>query len=168
MKQLLVFSVFALALLSCSGGNRQATSALQALELDSLLVVADKEVDKTVTVVGYVTHTCKHSGKKCFLTGESQKVTLRVEAGSEIGGFSSELVGSKLAVTGILREHRLSQEYIDKREDDVKQLQGQEGNAEACAAELNNISDMRKWMEDHDRDYFVIYYMDGLKYEKLD
>jgi hypothetical protein len=27
---------------------------------------------------------------------------------------------------------------------------------------------MRKWMEDNDKEYYAIYYMDGLKYELLD
>jgi len=108
MKQIFVFSVLALALFSCSGNRNQAENTDIALELDYLLTIAEQEVDKTVTVVGYVTHTCKHSGKRCFIVGESQKVSLQVEAEGEIESFSAELVGSKLAITGTLKEHRLS------------------------------------------------------------
>ena len=167
MKKLLL-AVLVLALLSCSGNNQQSESVATAFELDNLLAIADQELNDTITVVGYVTHTCKHSGKRCFIVGESQKASLRVEAQGEIGGFTAELVGSKLAITGILKEHHLSQEYIDGLEVDVKKLQQKEGMAEACAAELSNISDMRKWMKEHNKNYYVIYYMDGLKYEVLD
>jgi len=168
MKQLVFLAVLASALLSCSGSQKQAAVSDTAVELDQLLVVADQKVDNTLTVVGYVTHTCKHAGKKCFIVGESQEVSLRVEAEGEIEAFSAELVGSKLAITGILKEQRLSREYIDEYENDVKQLEGQEGMAETCAAELSNINDMRKWMADNNKDYYVIYYMDGLTYDVLD
>ena len=168
MRQLFVFSVLALALFACSGNNKQAETAVTSYELDNLLAVADENVDETLTVVGYVTHTCMHSGKKCFIVGESQETSFRVEALGEIETFSSELVGSKLAITGILKEQQLSEEYIDEMEVEVKQLENEEGMAETCATELSNISDMRKWMKDHDKNYYVIYYMDGLKYDVID
>ena len=168
MKQLFIFSVLALALFSCSGNKKQAEAPVPAFELDNLLAVADQKVDATVTVVGYVTHTCKHSGKRCFIVGESQEASIRVEAEGEIETFSSELIGSKLAITGVLKEYQLSEEYINEMESEVKQLEESAGMAEVCAAELSNISDMRKWMKEHDKNYFVIYYMDGLKYDVLD
>ena len=167
MKQILGI-VLALAFFSCSGNRQQSGDKTEVYELDKLLSVADQELDKTITVMGYVTHTCKHSGKKCFIVGESQKISLRVEAEGEIETFTPDLVGSKLAITGILKEHQLSQEYIDELENDVKQLENQEGMEAACAAELANISDMRQWMKENDKDYYSLYYMDGLKYEVLD
>jgi hypothetical protein len=168
MKQLIVFSIVALALFSCTGNKKQADASDKTYELDNLLTVADQKVDETVTVVGYVTHTCKHSGKRCFIVGESQQTSLRVEAEGDIESFSSELIGSKLAITGILKEYHLSGEFIDEMENDVKELEQEEGMAETCAAELSNINDMRKWMQDHEKNYFVIYYMDGLKFDVLD
>ena len=169
MKQFLFVAAFALALFSCSGNRQQGDALAVAYDLDNLLAVAEEQVENTVTVVGFVTHTCKHSGKKCFIVGESQETSIRVEATGEIESFSSELVGSKLAITGILKEHHLSKEYIDEMENEVKQLQLEEKVAEeVCAAELSNISDMRQWMKDRGKDYYVIYYMDGLTYEVLD
>ena len=168
MKQIFLFSVLALALFSCSGNNKQAETAVGSYELDNLLAVADQKVDETLTVVGYVTHTCMHSGKKCFIVGESQEASFRIEAQGDIETFSSELIGSKLAVTGVLKEQQISEEYINEMEIEVKQLENEDGMEETCATELSNISDMRKWMKDHDKNYYVIYYMDGLKYDVLD
>jgi len=168
MKRLFVFSVLVLALFSCSGNSKQAEASAETFELDNLLTVAEQKVDSTVTVVGYVTHTCKHSGKKCFIVGDSQKVTLQVMANGEIETFSPELVGSKLAITGVLKEYQLSEDYINEKEKDVKQLEKEEGMAEACAAELSNISDMRQWMKDHGKNYYVMYYMNGQKFNVLD
>jgi nitrogen regulatory protein PII len=174
MKQFLLLAVLSLALFACSGNKKQAetsneeqTSAL-TYELDNLLAVADREVDQTITVIGYVTHTCKHSGKRCFIVGESQEASLRVEAKGEIEAFDRDLVGSKLAITGILKEQHLSKEYIAEMEKDVELKKEEDGSAEACAAELSNIDDMRKWMKEHNKDYYVIYYMDGLDYEILE
>ena len=176
MKKLVFFAVLSITLVACSG-KRQPTNASNdqtsvksesVFELDQLLAVADQKLEDTLTVIGYVTHTCKHSGKRCFIVGESQSASMRVEAKGEIGGFNRELVGSKLAITGILKERRLSQEYISEIEKDANLKKEEDGAAESCAAELSNIADMRKWMKDHNKDYYVIYFMDGLTFEELE
>ena len=70
MKQLFLFTVLSFALFSCSANKKQAdTASSYTYELDRLLAVADQKVNDTITLVGYVTHTCKHSGKKCFVVG---------------------------------------------------------------------------------------------------
>jgi hypothetical protein len=180
MKQLFVLSVLSVAIFSCSGNKKAETATetaevttvadeqLPAFGLDSLLKVAERELDKTVKVNGYVTHTCKHSGKRCFIVGESQSVSMRIEAKGEIGGFNRELVGSKIEVAGILKERRLSSEYIANMEKDVELKKKEDGSAESCAAELSNIAEMRKWMKDNGKDYYSIYYMDGLNFTVLD
>ena len=170
MKQFIAYAVLALALFSCSGNQKQAEASDWAYELDYLLAVADQEVDKTVTVVGFVIHTCKHSGKKCFIVGESQATSLRVEIDpdGEIDAFSPELVGSKLAITGIIKEQHLSGEFIDTLESNVLLSQQEGASPEQCEAELSNISDMRNWMKENDKSYYIIYYMDGLKYELVE
>jgi hypothetical protein len=177
MKQLFLFAVLSVALVACSGSKKtetpvdetkdSVTTAIPVYELDKLLEVADSEIDQTVKVIGHVTHTCKHSGKRCFIVGESQQASMRVEAKGEIGGFNRELVGSKLEITGILKERRLAKEYIDRMEKDVEVKKKEDGTAESCAAELSNISEMRKWMKDHGKEYYVIYYMDGLNFTAL-
>jgi len=162
--------VLALALFSCSGNRQQTETAVATFELDNLLAVADQEVDKTVTVTGIVTHTCKHSGKKCFIVGESQAVSLQVfvDAEGEIEMFTPDLIGSKLAITGVFKEEHTSQEEIDEYEKSIKIMEEEGTSPEACATELASIKDMRQWMADHGKDYFVSYYMEGLKYEVLD
>jgi len=165
MNKIFLLAVLAVAVCSCTSKKQ---SEFQVFELDRLLAVAEQELENTVTVVGYVTHTCKHSGKRCFIIGESQKATMRVEAEGDIGGFSADLVGSKLAITGVVQERRLSEEYIAQWEKNVHQQMEEDGSAETCAAELSNISDMRNWMIEHGKDYYAIYFMDGLSFEVLD
>jgi hypothetical protein len=179
MKQLFLLAAMSAVLFSCNGNKKTASvensdvstsvvAGLPVFELDDLLQVAEQEVEKTVKVVGYVTHTCKHSGKRCFIVGESQQASMRVEAKGEIGGFNRELVGSKLEITGILKERRLTKEYIAQMEKNVEIKKQEDASAESCAAELSNISDMRQWMKDHNKEHFSIFYMDGLEYATLE
>lgn len=178
MKKLMLIACVAFVIVACSHEKKQLQEGEIAQKtsltsnvygLDSLLVVADKLVDKDVTVRGFVTHTCKHSGKRCFIVGESQKASLRVEAKGDIGGFNRELIGSELAISGVLKERKLSREYIDQYEKDVNEKKLKEdGSAETCQAELNNIQEMRDWMKSNNKDYYSIYYMDGQNYEVVE
>ncbi|MDR1437034.1 MAG: hypothetical protein LBI65_02830 [Candidatus Symbiothrix sp.] len=179
MKQFFLLIALSAAFFSCNGNKKaeivengnmamSATDGIAVFDLDGLLQVAGQEVDKTVKVVGYVTHTCKHSGKRCFIAGESENASMRVEAKGEIGGFNRELVGSKLEITGILKERRLSKEYLDQMEQNVELKRQEDASAESCAAELSNINDMRRRMKEQDKEYFSIFYMDGLDYTVLD
>ncbi|MDR0823689.1 MAG: hypothetical protein LBN74_01240 [Prevotella sp.] len=179
MKKFLTIIVFALCLSAC--GNKKANtnevvaeekitvdSNLPVYELDDLLAVADQQVDKEVIVKGFVTHTCKHSGKRCFIVGNNENASMRVEAGGNIGGFNRELVGSELAINGIVKENRLTKEYINRMEEELKGgTLKEDGSAESCQAELNNINEMRKWMKDNNKDYYSIYYLNGTNYEVI-
>ena len=175
-----VIFIAALALMAACGNNPKKVSDKTAenttrsaetasYKLDDLLAAADGLVDKTVTVTGFVTHTCKHAGKRCFIVGDSQKTSFRIEAKGNIGGFNRELTGSEIAVTGTLRERRLSQEYLDQAEKDANDKKMQEdGSAESCEAELANIAEMKAWMKEHGKDYYAVYYMDGEDYEVVE
>lgn len=182
MKKNLFFIPFVSLLLcitSCGKQNNQSATAnnnidnttitnVATYELDSLLAIADQLIDKTVKVRGVVTHTCKHSGKRCFIVGESE-TSFRIEAGGEIGGFNKELVGSELDILGVVKERRLTKEYIDQYEKDVEAEKVKEdGSAETCQAELSNIESMRKWMKDNNKDYYAIYYMNGENYDVVE
>lgn len=178
MKKLLFFAAFACLLAACgnnansqkdasaSADNTTLAAAASVYGLDDMLLKADELLDQKVTVEAYVTHTCKHSGKRCFVVGESQKTSMRVEAKGNIGGFNRELIGSKVLITGTLHERRLSQEYLDQMEKDMNEKKLQEdGSAESCEAELANIEEMKAWMKENGKDYYAVYYMDGEDYE---
>ncbi len=180
MKKVLFFSVLAFCLVACNNNKKAdqtdqmteevtAKADIPAFELDDLLKVADQYVDKSIKVRGYVTHTCKHSGKRCFIQGDEKQVTMRIEAGGEIGGFNKELVGSKIETAGTLKEKRLTKEYIDQWEKETNEKKAKEdGSAETCVAELNNIKEMRDWMKENGKDYYSIFYLDGEKYETVE
>lgn len=183
MKKVL-FMMAALALMAACGNNakkqkqqtdtmpqtEQAAAAVsEAYTVENLMQQAESLVGKNVEVRGYVTHTCKHSGKRCFIVGEDQEVSIRVEAKGNIGGFNRELIGSELLINGTLRENRLSREYLDQMEKDLNDQKLQEdGSAETCEAELANIDGMKAWMQENGKDYYAVYYIDGEDYEVLE
>ena len=178
MKKLLFIVTIACLVMSC--GNKKSSDANNEAEnaeaqvadsiytLETLLADANQLVDKTVTVKGNVTHTCKHSGKRCFIVGDKDDVSMRIEAKGNIGGFNRELIGSTIAITGVLKERRLTKEYIDQMEKKTNEKAAKEdGSAESCQAELQNITSMRDWMKANDKDYYSTYYLDGEEYTAL-
>lgn len=180
MKQILILVAAVFLMTACNkkqneqtsntdANNAQVENTTTTYTLAELMENAEELLGKTVTVRGSVTHTCKHSGKRCFIVGEDPNLSMRVEAKGEIGGFNRELVGSELAITGVLQERRLSQEYIDQYEKEVSEKAAQEdGSAESCEAELSNIEEMRAWMKENNRDYYSIYFLDGESYEVVE
>ena len=179
MKKILFFAAVLFCMTACSNKSTEQSeeqksevktyAADQVYNLEDLLAVADQMVDKTVTVKGSVTHVCVHSGKRCFIVGNDPKTSMIVEAKGEIGGFNRELIGSELAITGIVKERRLTKEYIDQYEEQVNEQKAKEdGSAETCQAELNNISGMREWMKANNKDYYSNYFMDGESYEVVE
>jgi len=136
-----------------------------------LMKEVDKQVGKEVTVRGTVTHVCKHSGKKCFIMDDDGVTSLQVMAGGDITAFGQDLMGSEIKATGIIKEHRIEKEAIDYNEKEAteeKKHHHGEGSMEKCEAVLSNVKMMREWMEKNNKDYFAIYYVDGLKYEIVD
>lgn len=152
-----------------SDEQKEVVSSETIYTPESLLEKAETLNGDTVTIVANITHTCKFSGRRCFVIGKDPNTTLRIEAKGKIGGFNRELIGSEVKVKGIVRENRLTKEYLNKWEEELKESGHKEdGSAETCAAETNNINSMRAWMKKHNKDYYAIYYMDGLAYEVVE
>lgn len=144
-----------------------ATKSVATYNPEQILEKGDSLIGQEVLLKGHITHTCKHSGARCFVVGDSDpNISIRVEAKGEIGGFNRDLSGSEVIIKGFIRENRLTMEYIDQYEEAVNERSLKEdGSAETCAAEYRNIEQMRKWMKDNNKDYYSIYYMDGMSYE---
>lgn len=150
-------------------GESTKTEKIQVFSVDSILELAPGLVDHEIEVVGHVTHTCKHSGKRCFIVGDNETFSMRIEAGGKINGFNRELVGNKLQVRGILKERRLSEEYLTQWEEKLKEQELEEdGSAESCEAEMSNINSMRDWMQENNKDYYSIFFLNGTDYEVIE
>jgi hypothetical protein len=185
MKNQLLALLVPLALFACGTHSQKQSQAaekkeageVQAESLDSAqaktvvewLDVAEKNIGKEVLVKGVVTHVCRHSGKRCFILDNDGETSIRLEAGGQINGFNQELSGSTIVARGVLKENRLTSSYIDEWEQKtLSQKDEAEIDGNACSAELNNISKMREWMKNNNKDYYAVYYIEGLDYLTID
>jgi len=175
MKQLVSILVILVAIAACNtSGQKQdsnrskevAATANAYASVEDLLHKADQLIDKEVKLTAVVSHTCKHSGKRCFLVDANGEESVRVEAGGNINGFNRELIGKAIQVSGVLKERRLTSEYIDQWEEASREKAVKEdGSAETCAAENNNITKMRDWMKANGKAYYSIYFIKGKDYD---
>ncbi|MCI1646950.1 MAG: hypothetical protein LKI39_10550 [Bacteroides sp.] len=173
---------------SCSNKQKSkevSTSSGQlvssAMEIDSLLTNADALAGKEVTIEGVCTHTCKHGATKIFLMGSDDTQTIRVEAG-KLGSFSSKCVNAIVRVTGVLKEQRVDEAYLQNWEAQLKaQAQEKHGDGEAgCDSEKKargeqantpegRIADFRAKIADRKaktgKDYLSFYYVEADSYE---
>ena len=108
-----------------------ATTELSPLEIDELLVQAEKFIGKNVKVQGLCTHVCSHGGTKLFLMGSDDSKTIRVQAG-KIGSFDVKCKNSMLTIEGELKEDRIDEAYLQKWEAKLKEEKNeQHGEAKA-------------------------------------
>ncbi len=155
------------ALSSCGGSGSKPSLSDMSISVDSLFNVAEAHVGDTLAVRGVVRHTCKHSGRRCFVSDKDSESDnkLRIEA-LEGNGFDAKLVGQQIAVRGVVRENRIPAARVDSllADLDVKEQSGQVA-ADHCESSRNNLAAMKARMESQGRDYYSVIYVDGLEYE---
>jgi hypothetical protein len=165
----IVILVFILVVfLACNSKNQNAT--YDVLTVNQLMDIAIKSIDHEVMVSGMVNHVCSHSGRRCFIVDSTGDFTIRVEAAGSIEKFDKELIGSTIKVRGILKETRLLASEIDEMEQEHISEHPEEAEApgEHCSAEMTNINKMREWMKINGKDYYSIFYLEGINYELVE
>ena len=172
VRNICLVGVLVVALLSGCGQTankkqKDVKEVPQGMLVVELLEVADKSINKEVVVKGAVTHVCQHSGKKCFIVDDTGEETIRIEAKGNIDSFDQELVGADIVVKGVLREYKLEKELIDEIEQNAIAEKEKEGESEHCASELASVQKMRDWMKENGKNYYAIYYVDGIEYKVL-
>lgn len=107
-------------------------------------------VDSKVKISGLVVHTCKHGGKRMFLSNEGSEGRVEVGASEEVGSFNAELEGSVVIVEGVVKEQRIDNAYLDQWEkeiaegnpDEMKVHEGEEKEVHGEEAEDHHATDM--------------------------
>ncbi len=113
-----------LIMVSCDGKKTQKNDSKNdsvvstVFTVDSLLASADMLINKTIVVEGTCTHLCTHSGKKLFLEGNSDSVTIRAESEKP---FRQECIDKRVRVKGKLIEERIDEAYLAKWESEIHQ-----------------------------------------------
>ena len=125
--------VLLFVLASCSNAKKQAdatasTETEAVLDVDALLANAGTMIGQQVTVQGVCTHTCKHGATKIFLQGSDNSQVLRCEAG-QLGAFSKDCVNNVVRVTGLVRETRMDEAYLQNWKRQYEEAMQQQQNA---------------------------------------
>ncbi|GAB6976752.1 hypothetical protein JCM15124A_16590 [Prevotella falsenii] len=141
------------------------------LTSDELLDQAARLVGKEVYVKGKVTHVCHNSGKKVFLATGDENKTIQVfaDANGNIEKFSTDLIGKQIGAKGIVAEHRISKETIDKQEKEIAAELEKEDcmNVERCNNVMSNYKKMQAWIAANKTDYYPIYFVKATSYDVL-
>lgn len=159
--------------------NEDASKEKVTLQAHELLDQGEKYVDKTVTVEGTAVHVCEHGGKRMFLNSGDTDKRLKAVADEELGSFKTEDEGNTFLVTGTVEEQRIDQEYLDNWEEEIKEdlgddhhvHDGEHGEGEThddhdMDEDLAKVEDMRKQIEDSDKDYISIFSLKASSYKK--
>lgn len=162
---------------SCCGGEKTETVATVALDesaravaLEDIARDGEKLVGKQVKVRGVVDHVCSHAGKKCFISKEGSDASLQILAGGEVKAFSKELMGKEIEATGVMKEHRITNKQVEAQKASLKkkmETNADEKTAHACSRGMVNVEKMEAWMKTNSKDYYPIYFMEGLKYVEV-
>jgi len=106
IKRIFSFVIIAALVASCGNGSQKETSskaeAGAKVEFASLVENPDSYVGKNITVEGKVIHVCTQSGKKLFIVGANPDISLFIAAGEDMPKFPMELMGSTVAVEGVI------------------------------------------------------------------
>lgn len=190
----MVAILMALASSSCgSKSGNQSTIAATAttdaiplvLTIDELMESADSLNGQEVIVEGVCTHVCQHGGKKIFLMGDDDKVTLRCEANETVGKFNPDVVNNQVQVSGVLIEDRIDEAYLvaweERLKADAEEKHGETKEA-GCETEKKNrgetveantpekrIASFReriaKRQAEEGKDYLSFYHLNANQYE---
>lgn len=150
-------------------GKKASVVDLKSCTPEAVLTDGMFLLNKEVEISGTVTHVCHNAGRKCFLTGMDKNKSIQVFAGGDFTAFKPELIGKSIKVKGLVKEHRIQKEAIEKQEAETEAEMAKEDCAdmESCEHIMNNVKQMKQWMADNGKDYYPVYYVDGLHYDMI-
>lgn len=165
----ILFIILILAFSACNNSSKTKVET-KTVNVAELLNIIDQNIDKEIYVTGTVNHVCSHSGRRAFLIDETGEYSIRIEAAGEIENFGKDLIGATLKVKCILKEERMTPQEIDEWEAEIIEKHPEQAAAEGehCSAEMSNVKSMRQWMKDNNKDYYAIYYAEGVSYEVVE
>ncbi len=136
IRRLLLLALTATLISSCGNTGKKASDKTgeavnsEKVEFSALAANPDNYVGKNITVEGKVVHVCTETGKKMFIVGDNPDIRLFVAAGDNISKFPMDLLGSEIAVEGLIT--RVSETAPAENK---KEAKGMESMHQAAGAE---------------------------------
>lgn len=175
----LVAMMLAISFTSCQGNQKktQEETVETKNQVEVTVVTPEKVmsdgaslVDQEVEIKGTVNHVCQHGGKKCRLAGTTDGAWVQIIARGGIKEFDKELIGSDIVVKGTVKERKITKEMVAEQEKAAQEAMDKAENAEAqehCSSSLGNVAKMKQWMADNNKDYYSVYFVEGVSFEKV-
>jgi hypothetical protein len=136
----ILIAILALATIMVSCGEQQQVKSswenvpvLTVANFDSL---AGNYIGKEIQLEGLVDHVCQHGGKRMFLVHENSPGRVKVTTGENIPSFDIALVGSTVAVKGIIEELRIDEQYLQEWEKELNEQEATEATEEQPSEEV--------------------------------
>lgn len=178
---LLSFVLLVFICISCNQSDKESagttnpdTARLYVATFDT---TAYHSVDKPVIIEGTVLHTCKHGGKRMFLADGNDSVTVEITTGPDIPKFDESLIGSRVKVTGILKEERIDEKYLNEWEAEVKKPSenhdagihtGTKGHQDQAMQEkLDQINSLRDQLKTSRKDHLSNFSIEAISFREI-
>jgi len=143
--------------------------ASEVINETPLIAIADFDtkagdfISKEVKVKGIVDHVCKHGGKKLLLVTDDGNVHVTSES-----RFEEELIGSEIALNGLVVEERIDEAYLLKMEEDnIKSHSEGQSNDEQFEAKKNHIQEYRDQMKANNTDHISNYSLEYVSHVEI-
>ncbi|MBQ5402940.1 MAG: hypothetical protein IIU11_01020 [Bacteroidales bacterium] len=156
--------------------NQKEKSTLPENALTPLQIFNKGEelIDKEVIIAGKVTHVCKGTGKKCFVSADDDStMSMQIFVGGEIDTFPREIMYKNIAISGIVKVNKISKSRILESEEAQKSKIPSDTSTEEnckimerCHSVMKQLANMKSYMEKHGTDYYPVYYVESRKYVK--
>jgi hypothetical protein len=164
MKKIFGFiAIIALLIVACNTNKEEKTGNSDSTQLEKATVyavddfdsIAGNFVDKEIQVKGIVDHVCREGGKRLFIVGDNG--TLHVDGEEK---FDEKLNGSKIIVTGIVREFRIDEAYcLQQEQDNIKNHSKGQDEKEIFEHKKKQIAEYRDEMKANNVDHLSFYTM---------
>ncbi len=177
---LAIIAMFFISNTGCkSKVEQKADSTKLGLTVDSFLLTPEAWAGKDITIVGTVSHICKHSGKKLFLFGANPDKTLKINAGGDFSTFDIKYEGSDVEIVGtVVEDDKIDVNYLNEWEADIKKSvedkdqkvcneeskaiagQGKDTTKKDTKDPYAEVKEFRKKLETSGKTYIPVYAID--------
>jgi hypothetical protein len=176
----LAFLFLVITFTSCNNGSQEKATTKSDTTMLTVMTfekMADSCIDKPVVIEGTVLHTCKHGGKRMFLVDGSDSIRVEVTAGQEIAKFDEALIGSRVKVTGILKEERIDTKYLNEWEAEILKPEenheaglhsGAKGHEDQTKEDkLSQVNALREQLKSSGKDHLSFFSIEASSYKEL-
>jgi hypothetical protein len=161
-------------------GNSSLSAQIEFVPADSLIVNIDNYVNTKVETAGFIAHICGVDRKKMKLMSESGEVVVIIHQDTTC--FDYSLNRKRIKVYGLVKEERLSEQYIAEKEEEkvllchvdrtpCKDIKWVNAKVEAGVADSLSKKDtdvLRKKIEQQGKEYVSVVSIICEKYEVIE